>query len=362
MTTNARIDRFRNTFSQYGIDGALISSAYNRWYLSGFTGSAGYLLITEKDAFLATDFRYVEQVGRESPDFTVEQLTGGTGWLPKLVAATGIKRLSIESQSLTVAAYAAWEKALADAGLPAKTELVSTAGVVERLRAIKDAAEIEIIQRAVDISDQAFEQVAPTIEPGVTELKVAWEMEKAMRDLGAAAMGFETIVAAGANGSLPHHRADNTVIKDGDPVVIDMGARYLGYCSDLSRTLVVGQPDEVFTRVYDKVLESQMAAEERIEAGMTGEAADAIARDIINEAGYEENFGHSLGHGVGLAVHENPRVGKRSPDVLEDGMVFSVEPGIYLSGWGGVRIEDLVVMENGRPRVMSRAHKRPRVR
>ena len=141
-----------------------------------------------------------------------------------------------------------------------------------------------------------------------------------------------------------------------------MGATYLGYCSDLTRTLVVGEPDEIFTRVYETVLTAQLSAEESLRSGMTGEEADAIAREIIEKAGYSENFGHSLGHGVGLEVHENPRVGQRSGDPLTDGMVFSVEPGIYLSGWGGVRIEDMVVLENGRARVMSGAHKRPRAK
>jgi Xaa-Pro aminopeptidase len=234
--------------------------------------------------------------------------------------------------------------------------------MVEKLRAVKNEEELALLQKAVDIADQAFERVAPTIEPGVTEQEVAWELEKAMRELGAESVAFDIIVGAGPNGALPHHRADETVIKNGDAVVIDMGARYLGYCSDLTRTLVVGEPDEIFTRVYETVLTAQLSAEESLRSGMTGEEADAIAREIIEKAGYTENFGHSLGHGVGLEVHEHPRVGQRSGDPLTDGMVFSVEPGIYLSGWGGVRIEDMVVLENGRARVMSGAHKSPRAK
>ena len=204
---------------------------------------------------------------------------------------------------------------------------------------------------------QALDSVAATIEPGMTEEAIAWELEKAMRERGAEMISFDTIVGAGPNGALPHHRADETVIRDGDAVVIDMGAKYQGYCSDLTRTVIVGRADDKFKEVYDIVLRAQLAAEEQLEAGMTGQQVDSIARDIISEAGYGENFGHSLGHGVGLAVHEYPRVGPRADDVLEDGMVFTIEPGIYLSGWGGVRIEDIVVLENGRARVISKANK-----
>jgi Xaa-Pro aminopeptidase len=178
-----------------------------------------------------------------------------------------------------------------------------------------------------------------------------------MREAGAEAISFDIIVGAGPNGALPHHRAGETVIGDGEPVVIDMGATYDGYCSDLTRTIFIGEPDDEFRKVYDTVLRAQLEAEERVRPGMTGAETDAISREIISEAGYGDNFGHSLGHGVGLAVHESPGVGPRSQDPLENGMVFTVEPGIYVSGWGGVRIEDMVVLENGRARVLSSAHK-----
>lgn len=178
-----------------------------------------------------------------------------------------------------------------------------------------------------------------------------------MREQGAEAMAFDIIVGAGTNGALPHHRADDTVIQNGQPIVIDMGAAYEGYCADLTRTIFVGEPDDTFKKVYSTVLRAQLAAQEQVRAGMTGEETDAISRDVIVEAGYGDAFGHSLGHGVGLAVHEYPRVGPRAPDVLADGMVFTIEPGIYLPEWGGVRIEDVVVMESGRARVLSKAAK-----
>ena len=360
MTTDTRIDRiekFREEIREKGLDGVLISADENRRYLSGFTGSSGFLLVTPKDAVLATDFRYVEQAGRQAPDFRVERITGGTAWLPVMVSDLGIKRLGFEGHNVTVAAHFAMQKAFEDADNPERPELVSTTGMVEKLRAVKNEEELALLQKAVDTADQAFERVAPTIEPGVTEQSVAWELEKSMREAGAEAISFDIIVGAGPNGALPHHRAGETVIADGAPVVIDMGATYEGYCSDLTRTVFVGEPDDKFREVYGTVLKAQLEAEERVRPGMTGAETDAISREIISDAGYGDNFGHSLGHGVGLAVHESPGVGPRSEDPLENGMVFTLEPGIYLSGWGGVRIEDMVVLENGRARVLSRAHK-----
>ena len=328
----------------------------NRRYLSGFTGSAGYLLISQTEAVLATDFRYIEQAGKQAPDFKVERIGGRGTWLPKLASEMELQRVGFESEDLTVATFSALQKTIEESESP-QLELVTTAGIVEKLRAYKYKHELELLARAVEIADQAMDEVSPSIEPGVTEAEVAWKLEVAMRERGAEAIAFDTIVAAGPNGALPHHRAGDKVIQQGESVVVDMGATYQGYCSDLSRTFIVGEPDETFRRVYDTVLHAQTTAEEKVAAGMTGTETDAIARDIIADAGYGDNFGHSLGHGVGLAVHELPGVGPTSSEPLEDGMVFTIEPGIYLSGWGGVRIEDMVVMENGRARIISNARK-----
>ncbi|MCH8207429.1 MAG: aminopeptidase P family protein [Chloroflexi bacterium] len=348
----------RGRLQEEDLDGILISSAENRRYLSGFTGSAGHLLVSGDDAVLATDFRYVEQGAKQAPGFRVERI-GREPWFGRLSAELGLKRVGFESDEMTVSAHGALQKSLEDVEAADRPELVATTSLVDRLRAVKDKSELKLLTRAVAIADKAMDRVAPTIEAGVTEREVAWELEKAMRERGAEAISFDVIVGAGPNGALPHHRADNTVIKAGDAVVIDMGATYEGYCSDLTRTFIVGEPDDTFKRVYDTVLRAQLAAEERVTAGSTGGEADAIARDIIVEAGYGDEFGHSLGHGVGLAVHEYPRVGAPSEDVLEDGMVFTIEPGIYITGWGGVRIEDIVMMEDGRARVLSRAAKLP---
>jgi Xaa-Pro aminopeptidase len=225
------------------------------------------------------------------------------------------------------------------------------------LRALKEPAEVEALQRAVEIADAAFESVSGTIEPGDTEAEVAWRIELAVREQGAESLSFDTIVGSGPNAALPHHRAAARAIQEGEPIVIDMGARFDGYCSDLTRTVVVGRSDGQFQKVYDTVLGAQLTAIESVTSGMTGREADRLARAVIEEAGFGELFGHSLGHGVGLEVHEAPSVAATSEGKLEDGMVFTIEPGVYIPGWGGVRIEDVVILENGRARVLSKAPK-----
>ena len=359
---NKRLLKLREALLEKELDAILISTDENRRYVSGFSGSAGYLLVSQDDAVLATDFRYIEQAGRQAPDFRVERIASGLAWFPKLTSELGVTRVGFESQQVTYGAYTAYQKAIEEAEGPHKPEMVSTAGIVERLRAFKDADELKLLARAIEIGDEAFELVAPTIEAGITEREIAWQMEKAMRERGAEKIGYDIIVAAGANGALPHHRAGDKVVEDGDAIVIDMGAVYEGYTGDMTRTIIVGEADETFLKVYDTVLRAQLEAEDKARAGMTGKEVDAIARDIIAEAGYGDAFGHSLGHGIGLEVHEEPRISAQSEQVLEDGMVFTIEPGIYLSGWGGVRIEDNVVMENGRVRIMTRSHKRASAR
>lgn len=357
MSTNRRLGPLRDSLEEKGLDGILVSSGPNRRYLSGFTGSAGYLMVTATDAVLATDFRYIEQAGQQAPGFRVERVSGKPDWLTKLASEVGAKRIGFEDAQMTVSTHSAFQTAIEESSSDGQMELIGTADLVDQMRATKDEEEQELLGRAIEITDRAFDEVSPGIEAGVTEAEVAWELEKAMRELGAEAMAFDIIVGAGRNGALPHHRADETVISDGQPVVIDMGATYKGYCADLTRTIVVGEPDETFEQVYGTVLQAQVEAEALAEPGMTGAEVDAIARDVIACAGYGESFGHSLGHGVGLEVHEYPRVGPNAEDIIEDGMMFTIEPGIYLPEWGGVRIEDIVVMENGHARVLSQAAK-----
>ena len=330
------------------LDAILISGAENRRYLSGFTGSAGYLLITPERSVLFTDSRYTEQAAQQSPHFQVVQTKPGWDWLFDTLKETGARRLGFESENVTVAAYNRVLDALKEDEALSDTALISTAGITEELRILKDPAELAQLQKAIDASDAAMEAVCPTIQAGLTEKEVAWRMETAMREFGADCISFDTIVASGPNGAMAHHHPGDRVIQAGEPIVIDMGAQVNGYCSDITRTVVVGEPDEMFHKIYGIVLAAQLTAINTVQPGMTGEACDGLSRDIIKEAGYGENFGHSLGHGVGLAVHELPRVSALSSDELQPGMTFTVEPGIYLTGWGGVRIEDIVILgENG---------------
>jgi Xaa-Pro aminopeptidase len=355
MTTD-RIDKLRNVMAEKRLDGIFISQPDNRFYLSGFNGSAGYLLITAKEKMLATDFRYLEQVKEQSPDFTLFRITGNVKeWFISLTDGLGIKVLGFESEDMTHSMYRRFAEALKS--VESSIRLIPVEGVVDSLRAVKDPVEIGLIRQAVEITDRAYAHIEKTIRPGMTELEVAWELEKFQRDNGSGAMPFGIIVASGPNSALPHAQPSSRKINAGEPVVIDMGARVGGYCSDFTRTLCIGEPDDTFRKVYDIVLGAQLAAISLIKSGMTGRQADGFARTVIEEAGYAEEFGHSLGHGTGLAAHEQPRVGPNSDDILTDGMVFSVEPGIYLPGWGGVRIEDLAILENGVIEVLSKGRK-----
>ena len=354
--SNGRVEKLRRVLAEKELDAMFISQPDNRFYFSGFNGSAGYLLITQKETLLATDFRYLEQVKEQAPDYELFRITGNVKeWFPGLIGDHGIRNLGFESSDITHAAYRQLSEALKQA--EASVRMVPTEGMAEELRAVKEPEEIELTKQAVAITDRAHAFIEETIRPGMTELEVAWELEKFQRDNSSGAMPFGIIVASGPNSALPHHQPSERKINAGEPVVIDMGASVGGYCSDFTRTLCIGEPDETFTKVYDTVLGAQLAAISLIKAGITGSEADGFARTVIEEAGYGEQFGHSLGHGTGLAAHEQPRVGPNSNDILTDGMVFSVEPGIYLPGWGGVRIEDLAMLENGEINVLSQGRK-----
>ena len=356
MSKLPRIEKLRARLPEKQLDAFFVSSPENRAYYSGFRGSAGYLWITQDDAMLATDFRYTEQAGVQAPDYRVVRITGSLDWLRAAVSSSGVRRIGFEDGSLTVSQFNSLNDAFK--ALEPRPELISTGSMASQIRAVKDADELVLIQRAIDIADQAMEEVGSRLRPGLTEREVAWMLEVAMRERGADALSFETIVGSGSNGARAHHHPTDKRLELGEGVVIDMGALYEGYCSDITRTFVLGKASADFRKVYDIVLAAQETAEATATAGMTGAEIDGLSRAIIAEAGYGETFGHSLGHGIGIAVHELPGVGPNSQGLVEDGMVFSVEPGIYLTGWGGVRIEDLVVMENGRPRVLTHAHKR----
>jgi Xaa-Pro aminopeptidase len=339
------------------LDGVLISAPENRRYLSGFSGSAGFLFITKANAILVTDSRYTEQATMQSPNFDVRQVRGGWGWLIDEMKASGVKKIGFESQDMTVSSYNNLIDAIKGDSALGDVSMIPAPGLAENQRIIKDLEELSMLQLAINAADKAMDQVCPNIVPGMTEREVSWKLEMAMRDAGADAISFDTIVAAGPNGAMAHHQPSDYVIKQSDPIVIDMGAKVGGYCSDLSRSIAVGEPDETFNKIYDIVLGSQLTAINTVKVGMTGEETDNLSRQVIAQAGYGDNFGHSLGHGVGLEIHENPRVGPRSPDILEVNTVFTVEPGIYLSGWGGIRIEDIVILREDGAVPLSHARK-----
>ncbi len=356
MNSISRTNSLRQRLIEKNLDGVFISQPENRFYLSGFNGSAGYLLVTPKLAILATDFRYFEQSGIQAPDYTLFPIAGKTEeWFPRLIGDISIKRLGFEADNLTVSFGRQLTEALHKVG--SNIEMVPVDGLVDSLRVIKEPAEIDVIEKAVKISDQAIEYIAGVIQPGMTEKEVAWKIEKFMRENGSQPLPFDIIVAAGPNSALPHAQPSERKINPGEPIVMDFGAKVGGYASDITRTICLGTPDANFRKIYDTVLGAQLTALSLIQEGVTGEAADSYARTVIKEAGQGEKFGHSLGHGVGLAVHESPRLGPNSPDILKSGMVFSVEPGVYIPGWGGVRIEDLVTIQDGKLKVLSQAAK-----
>lgn len=349
-----RTSQLREKLPTLGVDALLVTQPENRRYLSGFTGSAGWLIISPGSAVLMTDSRYYEQVGREAPDWGLARITG-TPYpvLAEQLQAIGVRRLGFESQHVTVDQLETLKRELPD------VEWVPLKDTVEPLRAVKDEGEIAAARRAVALTDQALAHALSVARPGMTERQVAWEIESYMRTHGAAAVSFEPIVAAGPNGALPHARPSDRPIQAGEPIVIDIGCVVDGYCSDLTRTVSLGRPSERVLEVWDIVLRAQLAAEAVMRAGLPGSQADAAARDVIVAAGYGDQFGHGLGHGVGLVVHEKPGAGRLSTDVLAAGNLVTVEPGIYLPGEFGVRIEDLVLVREDGIEVLSAAPKQP---
>jgi Xaa-Pro aminopeptidase len=351
-----RLRKLRTSIAERGLDALLLSQPENLRYLSGFTGSSGWLLISGQNAILATDFRYMEQAKGESPDFEITQTKRELrDWLLGLVSDLGWHKLGFEANFISYDGYHKLSEAIETKQV--NLELVPTTGIVEHLRSIKEPEELEFIIKAVGLTDAAFEQAMGIIRPGMTEKEAAWEIEKFLRQEGSEGTPFEIIVASGPNSALPHARPTEKIIRSGEPVLIDMGARISGYCSDFSRTLFFGKADKTLREIYNIVLKAQTTVIEGVESGMDASQADQLARSVVEQAGYGDAFGHGLGHGVGLAVHESPTLGPSSSDSLADGMVFTIEPGIYLAGQGGVRIEDMVVLKNGKAQVLTRAKK-----
>ncbi len=356
LAMNGRLGKVRALLGELGIDGLLVSQPENRRYLSGFTGSAGTLLISASHALIATDFRYYEQVSQQSPHFELVRIKSKLEEvLPQMLETAGVSRLGFEADHATVAALEGWKAAAPG------VEWVPTGQVVQGLRAIKDEAEVAALRRAIALTDEALAAALADARPGMTELDLSWSIESYMRTHGAHAVAFELIVAGGPNGALPHARPGDAPLRAGEPIVIDIGAEVDGYHGDLTRTVCFGQPNdpERFWAVYNTVLRAQVAAEAGIRPGLSAVAADALARDVIAEAGYADLFGHGLGHGVGLEIHETPLMSRTSSASIEAGMLITIEPGIYVPGWGGVRIEDIVLITENGAEVLTCAPKNP---
>jgi len=337
-----KLAKLRTVLEEKGIDALLITNGYNRRYMTGFTGTAGVAIVSKNDAVFITDFRYTEQAASQIKDFRiVKHEKTLIEEVATQVAQIGIQTLGFEKEDLTYSSFELYKQAV-------QADLVPVAGLVEKIRLIKTDEEISIIKAACRIADEAYEHIVTYIKPGMTELEVSNELEFFMRKRGATSSSFDTIVASGVRSALPHGVASDKVIEVGDFVTLDFGAVYNGYISDTTRTVAVGEPSEKLKEIYQVVLDSQLLALEKVKPGMTGKEADAIARDYIASKGYGEAFGHSLGHGIGLEVHEGPGLSFRSDIVLEPGMVITIEPGIYLPNIGGVRIEDdALVTESG---------------
>ena len=337
-----RVNKLQAKLEKNEIDALLVTKRENIRYLSGFTGSSGVIVITLNSASFITDFRYTEQANDQVKGYDIIELdTSLIKSVADVVSRESIKRLGIEQDAMTVGQYRTYEKEV-------DVQLIETSGIVEKLRLIKDESEIKIMKEAAAIADAAYTHIQTFIRPGRTEREVANELEMFMRSKGADSSSFDIIVASGLRSALPHGVASDKVIQTGELVTLDFGAYYKGYCSDITRTLAIGPVSDELRQIYDTVLRAQLAGVEGIRAGITGIEADALTRDIIKEAGYGEYFGHSTGHGLGMEVHEAPGLSFRSDTVLEPGMVVTIEPGIYINGVGGCRIEDdVVITEDG---------------
>ncbi|GAE87639.1 aminopeptidase P family protein [Acetivibrio straminisolvens] len=350
--TGKRLDTFRLKLKEKGIDAAIIAKNANYFYLSGFTGSFAYLVITQNDAVLVTDFRYREQARVQAPLFQIVEYNDNIySFLNEIVKSKGIEILGFEEDYITYRKFKEFENKFS------VKELKPLEGIAEVMRMKKDQRELEIIKKAVKIADDAFNHILGFIKPGVKEVEIAAELEYFMKKQGAKGTSFETIVASGVRSALPHGVASEKVIEMGDVVTMDFGAVFEGYCSDMTRTVFVGKPKEELLKIYNTVLTAQKTALEGAVKGLKGKKIDAIAREIIYNEGFGFNFGHGLGHGVGIEIHEEPRLSPSGEIIMDDGMVVTVEPGIYVNGLGGVRIEDMIVINGNNPDVLTSSKK-----
>ena len=355
---SSRLDRMRALLDERGLDAALITSPANRFYLSGYTmdggvASAGLVLVDQTGVWICTNANNTGWAAATAhPGVTVEQLERPwESWVATRIQEVGWRTVGFEDDDLTVASFHALERA---EPAPALTPLGDG---VDRLRMVKDDGELALIAEAVRRNDEVFIAATAGLSAGTTERELAWRIDRTMRDLGNDGNAFSTIVAAGPHAANPHHEPSERPIEAGEPVIIDMGVRHRGYVSDLTRTIWVGEPSPRLRAVYNVVYQANAAAIAAIRPGMSSQESDRTGRDVIEAAGHGEQLVHGLGHGVGIRIHEAPWMGKTRTDVLPVGAVITIEPGIYIPDWGGVRIEDVGVLEPDGVRVLTRAPK-----
>lgn len=334
-----RLQRFQEQLARSGLKAFLVTQPANRQYLSGFDGTSGLLVVCPEEAFLITDFRYLEQARLQSPHCTLLPVgrEGSVVALGRFLEEKGLQSLAFEEKHLVYAVYREYKEKL-------PVTLVPHSGLVEEIRRIKEPAEIDILRRGAALLDAAFLHILEYLAPGRTEVEVSLELEIYLRRRGSSGIPFRFIVASGKRGAHPHGVASSKTLQKGELVTIDFGAIVEGYATDCTRTVCLDPPNERQKEVYALVLEALEKARSGLYPGITCREADALAREVISSAGYGEYFGHGLGHGVGLEVHEQPTLSPRGEGNLLPGTVFTLEPGIYIPGWGGVRIEDMMVM------------------
>lgn len=332
------------------VDGLLVSALPNIRYLTGFSGSSALLFVTAREIYFVTDFRYETQVESEVGDFAHVRIEGASLWiglweiLQRIVA---LDTVGFESAHLL---HRDFQRLLTEG---ARYQWRPQDGLVEKLRESKDSDEVALIEHAGGIATRALAATLPKIRAGVNELEIAGVLEKALRSEGCEEFPFPTIVASGPRAALPHARPTSRAVSKGDLVLLDFGAQYRGYCSDITRTVVVGKATDEQRHIYGIVREANETAAGKVRAGMSGQDADALARSYIEAQGFGKAFGHSLGHGLGLEVHEAPRLAKTAEAALSEGAVVTIEPGIYRPGWGGIRIEDDVHLAPEGPRILT---------
>ncbi len=350
-----RTERLLERLEDLASDAILVTGAANRRYLSGFTGTSGVLLIAPANRCLITDARYTEQARGQAKGFDVIEDADTLSRIAAWVTDYSIGRLGIEVDHTSLKQHEELIACLHN--LEETPEVVRLEDVIETQRMVKDGVELAAIREAVRLADDIMAWAEQSLRVGVSERTLAMDLEYRMRQVGGDGPAFPTIVASGVNAAMAHHEPSEEKIVSGVPIVIDLGVRLDGYCSDITRTFILGSPDDVFREVYAIVLEAQLAVETGMRPGMTGREVDNLARNVIADADYADNFGHGTGHGVGLEIHEGPRLSPKGTNVLRAGAVTSVEPGIYLQGWGGVRIEDLVSLRENDVEVLTQSAK-----